>query len=61
MKEFREAKKAMDRVQEQERRTFLRKAGKAETGEDFVVQKKSKKAPALLKAAILNNARSKED
>lgn len=60
MKEFREAKKAMERVQEQERKKVVREASKAETG-DLTGQKKPKKAPALLKAAILNNAWSKED
>ena len=59
MKEFRDAKKAMERAQEQERKKVLREKGKAEIG-DLTEQKRSKKAPGLLKAAILNNARCKE-
>jgi hypothetical protein len=59
MKEFRDAKKAMDKAQEQERKRALREEKRAESG-DLGIQKKAKKAPGLLKAAILNNAREKE-
>jgi hypothetical protein len=60
MKDFRDAKKAMDKAQELERKKASKETSKAEM-EDSVMQKKPKKAPELLKAAILNNARSKED
>jgi hypothetical protein len=59
MKEFRDAKKAMEKAQEQERKKVLREAGKAGSG-DLAERKRSKKAPGLLKAALLNNARCKE-
>lgn len=60
MKEFRDAKKAMDKAQELERKKALKKMTKPEIG-DAVIQRKPRKAPELLKAAILNNVRSKED
>jgi hypothetical protein len=59
LKEFRDAKKAMEKAQEQERKNVLREAGKAEMG-DLAVHRRPKKAPVLLKAAILNNARGKD-
>lgn len=58
MKEFRDAKKAMEKAQELERKK-VRELSKAESG-DVAVPKTSKKAPGLLKAAILNNARGKD-
>jgi hypothetical protein len=58
LKEFRDAKKAMEKAQEQERKNVLREAGKAEMG-DLAMKRRPKKAPVLLKAAILNNARGK--
>ena len=61
MKEYRDAKKAMERAQSAERRAQLT-AAKARLDEDNT-QKKSKgssRAPGLLKAAILNNARESQ-
>jgi hypothetical protein len=49
----------MERAQDQERKRVLRESEKAESG-NLAVQKKSKRAPGLLKAAILNNARGKD-
>lgn len=49
----------MERAQEQERKKVLREAEKAESG-NIAVQKMSKRAPGLLKAAVLNNARGKD-
>jgi hypothetical protein len=59
MKEFRDARKAMEKAQEQERKRVLREAGRARDG-DLTAQKRSKRAPELLKAAILNNAKNKD-
>ena len=52
MKEFRDAKKAMEKAQEQERKKIMKEAGKHEGG-NTAERKRSKKAPGLLKAAIL--------
>lgn len=49
----------MEKAQEQERKRVLREAGRARGG-DLTAQKRSKRAPELLKAAILNNAKNKD-
>jgi hypothetical protein len=59
LKDFRDAKKAMEKALEQERKKVFREVGKPEM-EDLAVQRRPKKTPVLLKAAILNNARGKE-
>jgi hypothetical protein len=61
MKEYKDAKKAMEKAQDAERKAHL-KAVKTRLEVEFA-QKKSKgpsKAPGLLKAAILNNARESQ-
>ena len=55
VKEFRDAKKAMERDQEMGRKRTLKEAKMAE--ESSPVAKRAKKSTPLLKAAILNNVR----
>jgi hypothetical protein len=57
MKEFKDAKKAMEKAQEEERKKAGSETSSGDVGRSNM---RGKKAQPLLKAAILNNAREKD-
>lgn len=61
MKEFRDAKKAMERAQEESRRVVYNAGGSNDNsnGEGERPRKRARQRPDLLKTAILNNAKEK--
>ena len=57
MKEFKDAKKAMEKAQEQGQKKAISVNADGSSNGNIGRPKKGKKAQGLLKAAILNNAR----